>query len=246
MTSRRVLVVEDDSAIRRGVVDALSFAGYEILQSGHGVEAQKLAVTATYDLLLLDLVLPGVSGFEILKSVREHRPTLPVIILSARGEEADRINGLRLGADDYVVKPFSVRELLARVEAVLRRSPERPNQVEHVPLPHGTADLARREARFNDGVRVELSEREVDVLRYLAAHPGRAISRDELLQRVWRLDPKHLETRTIDMHIANLRHKLRDNPGEPTIVLTVRGKGYMLGTIGPGSSQAHPEASVVA
>jgi DNA-binding response OmpR family regulator len=231
MTPRRVLVVEDDSAIRRGIVDALTFAGYEILQSGNGAEAQKMAVGATYDLLLLDLVLPGVSGFDILKAVREHRPTLPVIILSARGEEADRINGLRLGADDYVVKPFSVRELLARVEAVLRRSPERPNQVEQVPIPVGIADLARREVRFDDGERAELSEREVDVLRYLAAHPGRAISRDELLQRVWRLDPKHVETRTIDMHIANLRNKLRDHAAEPRVVLTVRGKGYMLGTV---------------
>ena len=246
MQARRVLVVEDDSAIRRGVVDALTFAGYEILQSGNGTEAQKLAVSATYDLLLLDLVLPGTNGFDILKSVREHRPTIPVIILSARGEEADRVHGLRLGADDYVVKPFSVKELLARVEAVLRRSPERPNQVEQVPLPDGVADLARREARFTGGDRIELSEREVDVLRYLAAHPGRAISRDELLQRVWRLDPKHFETRTIDMHIANLRHKLRDHAGEPKVVMTVRGKGYMLGTITASGHTVAPEPAPAA
>jgi DNA-binding response OmpR family regulator len=229
MNIRRILVVEDDSAIRRGIVDALKFSGYETLQSGNGQEAQKLAAGATYDLLLLDLVLPGLGGFEILKATRAVRPTLPVIILTARGEEADRVQGLRLGADDYVVKPFSVRELLARVEAVLRRSPERPSEVNLLPVPGGVVDLARCELRFDDGERAELSEREVELLRYLASHPGRAISRDEILLRVWRLSPKRMETRTIDMHIANLRAKLRDNAGEPHVLLTVRGKGYMIG-----------------
>lgn len=230
MNVRRILVVEDDSAIRRGIVDALSFAGYETLQAGNGTEGQRLALASTFDLLLLDVVLPGTGGFEILKAMRTARPTLPVILLTARGEEADRVNGLRLGADDYVVKPFSVRELLARVEAVLRRSPERPGLVEQVTFPGGSADLARREVRFTDGARAELSERETDLLRYLATNPGRAVSRDEILQRLWRLDPKHVETRTIDVHIANLRAKLRDQAGEPRVVLTVRGKGYMLGT----------------
>jgi DNA-binding response OmpR family regulator len=228
MNIRRILVVEDDSAIRRGIVDALTFTGYETLQSGNGVEAQKLAASASYDLLLLDLVLPGVGGFDILKSTRAARPTLPVIILTARGEEADRVNGLRLGADDYVVKPFSVRELLARVEAVLRRSPERPSEVSQLGIPGGLADFARCEVRFDDGERAELSEREVELLRYLAAHSGRAISRDEILLRIWRLSPKRMETRTIDMHIANLRAKLRDHASEPKVLLTVRGKGYML------------------
>jgi DNA-binding response OmpR family regulator len=232
MHSRRILVVEDDAAIRRGIVDALTFSGYEVLQSGHGIEAQKLAVSASFDLLLLDVVLPGLSGFEILKAVRTIRPILPVILLTARGEESDKVHGLRLGADDYVVKPFSIRELIARVEAVLRRSPERPNQIEQLTLPGGVADLARREVRFKDGSRSELSEREVDLLRYLASNPGRAISRDEILMRVWRLDPRHLETRTIDMHIANLRTKVRDSASEPRVVLTVRGKGYMLGMWG--------------
>jgi len=228
MDAKRVLVVEDDAAIRRGLVDALRFAGYEVLQAANGQDGMAQALRATYDLLLLDLILPGQSGFDILKAVHEARPTLPVVILTARGEEDDRIKGLRLGADDYVVKPFSVRELLARVEAVLRRSPERPNPVDRFALPGGVADLARREVRFDDGQRCELSEREVDLLRYLASHPGRAISRGEILTRVWRLDPKHLETRTIDMHVAHLREKLRDNSTEPKVLLTVRGKGYMV------------------
>jgi DNA-binding response OmpR family regulator len=227
MDSKRVLVVEDDSAIRRGLVDALEFAGYEVLSAGNGRDGLAQASRATIDLLLLDLILPGPSGFEILEATRQARPTLPIIILTARGEEADRVRGLRLGADDYVVKPFSVRELLARVEAVLRRSPERPNHVSRLRLPNGVADLARREVRFQDGRRSELSEREVELLTYLASHAGRAISREEILQRIWRLDPKRLETRTIDMHIANLREKLQDDPEAPRVLLTVRGKGYM-------------------
>lgn len=233
MDAKRILVVEDDSAIRRGLVDALQFSGYEVLQAAHGNDGMTQALRATFDLLLLDLILPGQSGFEILEAVRLARPTLPVIILTARGEEADRVKGLRLGADDYVVKPFSVRELLARVEAVLRRSPERPSSVDKIPLPAGVVDLARCEIRFRNGEREELSEREVEVLRYLASNAGRAISRDEILQRVWRLDPKRLETRTIDMHIAHLREKLRDDPDEPKVLLTVRGKGYMFAKTGP-------------
>src|SRR5688572_1458043 len=201
MDQRRILVIEDDSAIRQGVLDALHFAGYATLQASNGNEGMAQALRATFDLMLLDLILPGQNGFDILQAARNARPTLPIIVLTARGEEGDRVKGLRLGADDYVVKPFSVRELLARVEAVLRRSPERPSEVNKLKLPQGIADLARREVRYDDGGRVELSERETDLLRYLAAHAGRAISRDELLLRVWRLNPTRMETRTIDMHI---------------------------------------------
>ena len=240
MTERRVFVVEDDAAIRRGLIDALTFAGYQTLQTGSGTEASKMVATATFDLLLLDLVLPGASGFEILRTIRSIRPTLPVIILTARGEEGDRIQGLQWGADDYVVKPFSVRELLARVEAVLRRSPERSQSVTSISFPKLTADLSRRELRYESGERVELSERECEVLGYLAANPGRAISRDELLQRLWRLDPKHVETRTIDVHIANIRSKLRDDASEPHMLLTVRGKGYMLGKFPESNVRVSP------
>lgn len=223
-----ILVIEDDSAIRRGVTDALRFSGYEVLEAAEGQSGMEQARRAAFDLLLLDLVLPNYNGFEILQALKEHRPGAPVIILSARGEEADRVKGLKLGADDYVVKPFSVRELLARVEAVLRRTPERPRPVREIPFPAGVADLERLELRYSDGGREELSDRECGLIEYLAAHRGRAISREELLRRVWRIEPKHLETRTIDMHIANLRAKLRDNGSEPRFLLTVRGKGYML------------------
>lgn len=224
---RRVLTIEDDAAIRRGIVDALKFAGYQVYQSGRGDEGLEMAVRQDYDLLLLDLVLPIRDGLDILREVRKTRPTQPVIILSARGEEDDRVEGLRLGADDYMVKPFSVKELLARVEAVLRRSPERPTDLETVELPTGQADFARREIRFADGNRVEMSEREIELLRYLVINGGRAVSRDELLANVWRISPQGISTRTIDMHVARLREKLRDDSADPQVVVTVRGKGYM-------------------
>jgi DNA-binding response OmpR family regulator len=227
MNKSQILVVEDDAAIRRGVVDALSFHGYKTLEAATGDIGLDKAVSVSYDLLLLDIVLPGKSGLEILKEVRATRPTQPVIILTSRAEEDDRVEGLRLGADDYVVKPFSIKELLARVEAVLRRSPERPTDVAEIELPQGVADFARCEMRFHDGERVELSEREIELLRYLAGNRGRAISRDEILQRVWRIDPRGVQSRTIDMHVARLREKLRDDPDEPQVILTVRGKGYM-------------------
>lgn len=227
MNSKMVLTVEDDPAIRRGIVDSLRYVGYDVLEAGNGDLGHEMAVRQNYDLLLLDLVLPGRGGLEILRAVRATRPAQPVIILTARGEEQDRIEGLRAGADDYVVKPFSVKELLARVEAVLRRSPSRPSDLEEAPVAGGVCDFARREIRYGDGDRCDLSEREVELLRYLANNAGRAIGRDELLSNVWRISPDGLPTRTIDMHVARLREKLRDDPADPAVLLTVRGKGYM-------------------
>lgn len=223
----RVLVVEDDAAIRAGVVDALESEGIVAVEAGDGAGGLAAAVMGELDLVLLDLGLPDRDGLEVLAELRRIRPTLALIVLTARGDEEDRVRGLRLGADDYVVKPFSARELLARVAAVLRRSAERPLDLAEVPLAQGVVDLRRREVRFADGVRHELSNREAELLRYLACNPGRAISRDELLTNVWRVDPRGAETRTIDMHVARLREKLRDPPGEPRLLLTVRGKGYM-------------------
>jgi DNA-binding response OmpR family regulator len=224
---KRVLVIEDDRAIRRGIVDALTISGYDVFEAADGHDGIRTAVRAGYDLLLLDLILPGPGGLEILAEVRTVKPTVPVIILTAKGEEDDRVKGLKVGADDYVVKPFSIKELLARIEAVLRRSPERATDVRRVPFEGGVADLERREVRFKDGSREELSEKEGELLRYLAGHAGRAISRDEILRRVWRIDPAHIETRAVDMHVARLREKLRDDPDLPRIIATVRSRGYM-------------------
>ena len=224
MDAPTILVVEDDAAVRQGVVDALTFSGYQVLAEPDGAAGRETALRATYQLLLLDLVLPGCTGFEILEALKQERPGQPVIILSARGEEGDRVKGLKMGADDYVVKPFSVRELLARVDAVLRRSTERPGAVQTHAVNGGQVDFARREVRFEDGDRTELSEREAELLRYLVAQCGRAVPRDELLRQVWGLDPRNIETRTVDMHVAHLRQKLRSQDA----VVTVRGKGYMI------------------
>jgi two-component system alkaline phosphatase synthesis response regulator PhoP len=233
MDQRQILVIEDDPAIRRGLVDALSFAGYTLTEAGDGPSGLHAALQSRCDLILLDLVLPGGDGLVILREVRTARPRLPVIVLTARGSEDDRVQGLGRGADDYLVKPFSIKELMARIEAVLRRAPPAPPEVARIAFKGGQADLERREVRFNDGQRSDLSEREAELLRYLATHDGRAISRNEILEGVWGLDPTGITTRTIDMHVARLREKLHDDPAQPRIVLTVRGKGYMLANGSP-------------
>jgi DNA-binding response OmpR family regulator len=223
-----VLVIEDDLAIRRGLRDALRHEGYGVLEAGDAVEGQRLALTAEAGLVLLDLVLPGGSGLGVLERIRETRPALPVIVLTARGGEDDRVRGLRLGADDYVVKPFSVRELLARVDSVLRRSPERADGALSLPLPDGEIDLQSLEVRFADGTATSLSPLEADLLRYLAANAHRATTREEMLQWIWKVNPRHIQTRSVDMAVARLRRKLRDDDDPPRVLLTVRGKGYRL------------------
>ncbi|MFO0945020.1 MAG: response regulator transcription factor [Planctomycetota bacterium] len=228
MNKSIILVVEDDAAIRRGIVDALQFQGFHTLEAASGDAGLQTALGADCLLLLLDVVLPGKDGFTILRVLREQRPSLPVILLTARGEEADRVRGLRLGADDYVVKPFSVRELLARVEAVLRRSPSRPTEPCLLPFAFGEIDLANNEVQFHDQSRATLSDRETNLLRYLAGQNGRIVSRSELLTQVWGIDAANIETRTVDMQIARLREKLRDSHGEARVLITVRGKGYRL------------------
>ncbi len=224
MQPARVVVIEDEAAIRRGVSDALRASGYEAAEAGDGDRGLEEAVQVGVDLVLLDLMLPRRDGLEVLAEVRRTRPTLPVIILTARGGEDDRVRGLKMGADDYIIKPFSARELLARVEAVLRRSLGRPREVQGARLGRAVIDLPRREVRWSEQERVEISEMETAILGFLIAHRKRAVSREELLSRVWGIEPTGLETRTVDMHIARLRTKLRDPSGRPApeAILTVR------------------------
>ncbi len=228
MTSpRTICVVEDDPAIRRGLVDSLEFAGFRVLACADGPSARRTLAVAEVDLVLLDVVLPGLDGLAYLPELRAARPTLPVILVTARGAEEDRVRGLRTGADDYVVKPFSSSELLARVEAVLRRSAERPSDVRELSFAGGRVDLARREVALDGVAARTLTEREADLITYLARNPGRAIEREELLRSVWGLDPRGLDTRTVDMTVVRLREKLGDAGAD--VVRTVRGKGYVLG-----------------
>lgn len=228
MAMSTVLVVEDDPAIRRGVVDALSFSGYHVREAPDGVEGLGQAASPDVDLVLLDILMPRKDGMQVLKELRQIRPSVPVIFLTAKGEEEDRVRGLRLGADDYVVKPFSADELIARVEAVLRRSAERPKPVKVLEISGRTIDFERREATLPGGQRASLSEREAEVLLYLASNRGRAISREELLSRVWGIDPRGVQSRTVDMTVARLREVLIDDPADPKVIVTVRAKGYML------------------
>ena len=224
MPEDTILVIEDDPAVRRGVIDALEYGGYRTLEAANGSEGLELALRANYRLLLLDLVLPGHDGFSILSELKKKRPGQAVIILSARGEENDRVRGLSLGADDYVMKPFSLRELLARVVAVLRRSCERPAPSEYHELPGANIDLASGRILFAEGEETQLSEQEGKLLRYFLHAAGRIVTRDEILRHVWGLDPARTETRTLDMHIMHLRTKLRDR--EQSLLVTVRGKGW--------------------
>jgi DNA-binding response OmpR family regulator len=208
--------------------DALAFAGYLVDECARGDEAVDRALATSPDLLLLDVLLPGKDGFTILRELRVSHPQLPVILLTARGAEDDRVRGLKLGADDYVVKPFSASELLARVEAVLRRSAERPRGVRSLRLGDRTVDLELGEIALAGGEKRRLSELESSILRYLAAHRGRPINRRELLQRVWGGNSREMETRAIDMHVRRLREKLERDPAQPKLLLTVRDRGYML------------------
>jgi len=228
MTRAHILVVEDDIPIRRGIVDALTFAGFAVAETDSGNEALQMIDESPTELVLLDVMLPDIEGFDVLESLRQSHPSLPVIMLTARGAESDRVRGLEGGADDYVVKPFGARELIARVEAVLRRSPERPTPIHSIETAECRVDLTRRESTVRNESPNALTEREVGILMHLAANRDRAIDRRELLLRVWGVDPSGFETRTVDMHIARLREKLGLPTDETEMILTVRGKGYML------------------
>ncbi|MFK7849395.1 MAG: response regulator transcription factor [Akkermansiaceae bacterium] len=224
--SPTILVVEDDPAVRTGIVDTLQYGGYQTLEAADGHAGMTMALQANYRLLLLDIVMPGPSGFEILEALKKSRPGQAVIMLSARGEEQDRVKGLANGADDYVVKPFSMKELLARVDAVLRRTHERPSPAATFRVGDVEVDLNENKARLANGEVEYLSDKESSLLRYLIDANGRTVTRKEILRQVWNLDPERIETRTIDMHMAHLRGKL--GPDVAKLIETERGKGYRL------------------
>ena len=214
MPKARIVVVEDEPAIRRGVSDALRLSGYDVTEAPDGAVGYTEGAAAGVDLVLLDLQLPRRDGLDVLADIRRTCPTRPVIILTARGTEDDRVKGLKMGADDYVVKPFSAKELLARVEAVLRRTLKPPTEVKAVKVGKGNVDLHRREIRWPCGTRHDLSETETALLKYLVSNRERAVSREELLNRVWGIGTAGLETRAVDMHVARLRAKLKDPAGD--------------------------------
>ncbi|HOI08852.1 MAG TPA: response regulator transcription factor [Myxococcota bacterium] len=221
-----ILVVEDDESLARGIAHNLRYEGYRVLQAADGPTGLRLAFDARPDLVILDLMLPRMRGQDVLAAMREAGLATQVIILSARGQEADKVAGLRGGADDYVTKPFGVPELLARVEAALRRPREARRDDASRELAFGTVRLlpGRRQV-LRDGVEVRLTGREFDLLLFLATHPDRAFDRETLLQRVWGWDYEGTP-RTIDNFIHSLRAKIEDDPSAPRHLRTVVGIGY--------------------
>jgi DNA-binding response OmpR family regulator len=221
-----VLIIEDDSSILRGLRDALRLERYEVLSATDGETGYRMALEKKPDLVILDLMLPKMSGFEVCRGLRVQSFAAPILMLTARGEEADRVLGLDLGADDYVTKPFSVRELLARVRALLRRT-DKPEQLpDQIRFDGVVVDFRRFEA-LRDGAPVEMTRKEFGLLRLMASKAGEALTREDLLNGVWGYD-SYPNTRTVDTHIASLRAKLEMNPGEPRRLITVHGIGYKL------------------
>lgn len=225
---QKVLIVEDE----KNIVDILRFnlrkEGYDTLEAFDGVTGLRLALEESPDLILLDLMLPEMNGFEVCKLLRDKGRSTPVLIITAREEEKDKILGLDLGADDYITKPFSIRELMARVKANIRRvamAAQTPPQEESLDL--GRLVIYKEEARATkDGENLELTQREFELLTYLASHAGRVFSRQELMERVWNYEGYVGDVRGVDVAIRRLREKLEDDPAQPKYIITRRGAGY--------------------
>ena len=221
----RVLVIEDDAAILRGLADNLGFESYEVLTAADGETGLRLLREQKPDVVVLDLMLPRLNGYEVCRKARAEGLSMPIVLLTARGDEADRIVGLDLGADDYVTKPFSVRELLARIRALLRRAhPAANGSVDTLKFDDVVVDFRKYEAA-RAGKPLEMTRKEFGVLRLLAARAGDVVTRDELLNEVWGYEALPT-TRTVDNHVASLRAKLEVDPSEPRHLLTVHGVGY--------------------
>ncbi len=221
----RLLVVEDEAAIRSGLVDVFVYHGYEVETADNGDDGLRLALGGKYDLILLDVMLPGVDGFEICNRIRQQDRQQPVIMLTAKSSDEDIVQGLTLGADDYVAKPFSVTQLVLRVQAVLRRSGIAEDKAREINLVNGividTQNLCAGDTVF--------TRREMDLLKYLAQQSDRPVAREELLARVWGYaNHMEIETRTVDIHIAKLRRKIEADAAHPEAIVTVRGAGYRL------------------
>ena len=225
---KRILVIEDDAAILRGLKDNLEFEDYEVLTGSDGEQGYALIRERKPDLVILDLMLPRMSGFEVCRKIRAEGGSVPILILTARGEEMDKVHGLNIGADDYMTKPFSVPELLARIQAIFRRAAN--SKLSHLPdevhFHDVTVDFLRFDAR-KAGLPLGMSRKEFGVLRLLAARAGEVVTRDELLDQVWGFD-RFPTTRTVDNHLALLRSKIEDDPSHPRYLITVRGVGYKL------------------
>jgi DNA-binding response OmpR family regulator len=219
----RILVVEDEASLREGIVDLLTGDGHQLVAAGDGASGVEAGLRDPFDLVVLDLMLPRLDGMEVCRRLRAARPGMPILMLTARGSEDDKVRGLMEGADDYVTKPFSARELLARVRAVGRRVPAAAS-LEELQVGGAVIDLARMIVVRGDE-RVALTPREVGIVRWLYRHQGRVVSRGELLEQVFG-QRRDLQTRAVDMAIAVLRKKLEVDPARPALIVSVKGAGY--------------------
>jgi DNA-binding response OmpR family regulator len=220
----KILVVEDEPAMVAGLRDNFEFEGYEVITARDGIEGLERALDESPDLVVLDVMMPRMSGLEVCKQLRAKRASLPIIMLTARGQEVDKVVGLELGADDYVTKPFSIRELLARVKSVLRRTAVLPKDKEQHSFADVEVDL-RRCRVLRSGKALDISSKEFDLLKYFICHSGETLSRDRLLEDVWGYE-NYPTTRTVDTHLVRLRQKLEPDPDQPQYFLTVHGTGY--------------------
>ena len=224
---KRVLVVEDEAKLRRVLVDFLKSEGYQVLVATDGRAGLEMACAEKPDVILLDVMLPGMNGFDVCRSLRDRGVKTPLLLITAKGEETDKVLGLELGADDYLTKPFGLRELHARVRARLRRSEAVPDRVcEQYSFGAVVIDF-KQHCVFREGGAVSLSAMEVSMLKHFIGHHGEVVSRGELLNKVWGYD-SFPSTRTIDTHVLNLRKKIEERPEQPKHLLTVHGVGYKL------------------
>jgi len=220
----KILIVEDEPNMVAGLRDNFEFEGYEVLSAYDGSEGLEKALATSPDLVLLDVMMPKMSGLDVCKQIKAKRPSIPIIMLTARGQEIDKVVGLELGADDYVTKPFSIRELVARVKAVLRRSHTLPKEHDRYSFSDVEVDL--RSCRIiRAGKQIEFSAMEFELLKYFIWNAGEVPSRERLLEDVWGYD-RFPTTRTVDAHLVRLRQKLEPNPEQPRFFLTVHGMGY--------------------
>jgi two-component system response regulator RegX3 len=225
----KLLIVEDEPAIRMGLIDVFVYHGFEVDFAENGHDGLEKALTNKFDLILLDVMLPGIDGFEICNRIREQSQDQAIIMLTAKSNDEDIIQGLSLGADDYVSKPFSVAQLVLRVQAVLRRASTDIVVSDVINLSKNAKVDCQNLSGVFHGAEVSFTRREIDLLRYLQANAERPVSRDELLHKVWGYaDDLSLETRTVDIHIAKLRRKIEKDSSSPEFLVTVRGAGYRL------------------
>ena len=226
-----ILVVEDEEAIRSGLIDVFVFHGYEVDSAATGPEGLEKALTGKFDLILLDIMLPGMDGYQICNEIRNQDRDQPIIMLTAKTSDEEIIQGLKLGADDYVAKPFSIQQLVLRVEAVLRRSQMGIEQARTISLANDVQIDTENLSGQNGAETLTFTKREVEVISYLAANSSRPVSREELLTKVWGYARNlEIETRTVDIHIAKIRRKIEADPKQPANLVTVRGAGYRLMT----------------